>query len=105
MGPCLFLYPEREWDKVQERLERQRARIDPEQRPFYLQLMRDTAETTVDAQGRISIPSHLAELAGIGGEALFVGSGQIIEMWDPGRYAEYVGEAEEGFDRWRVQYL
>ena len=36
------------------RLDRQKARTDPEQRRFYLQLMRNTAEATIDSQGRIS---------------------------------------------------
>lgn len=90
---------------MQERLERQRARTDPQQRPYYLQLMHHTAEATVDGQGRISIPPHLSEVAGIEDEILFVGAGEVIEMWDPDRYREYVVGAEEGFDAWRIEFL
>lgn len=87
------------------RLERQKARIDPEQRRHYLQLMRHTIETTLDSQGRITLASHLAELAGIEAEVTFVGAGEVIEMWNPARYTEYVGGAEEDFDGWLVKYL
>lgn len=93
------------WEKVLERLERQKARIDPEQRRYYLQLMRHTAETTVDGQGRISVPQHLVDAAGLGKEVLFVGAGEAIEMWDPRTYAEYVGESEADFESWFSKFL
>lgn len=105
LGSCLFLYPLVEWDRVLARFDRQKARIDPEQRRHFLQLMRHTVETTVDAQGRILLPSALAKLAGISDEVTFVGAGDVIEMWDPKRYEEFVGQAGEEFDRWLTQYL
>ncbi len=67
--------------------------------------MQHTSEAAPDAQGRISVPPHLAELAGIEQEVVFVGAGDVIEMWDPKRYEEYVGHAEKGFDGWLAQYL
>lgn len=105
IGSCLFLYPFAEWDKVVARLERQKARIDPEQRRHYLQLMRHTIEATLDGQGRITLAPHLAELAGIGEEVTFVGAGEVIEMWNPARYEKYVGGAEKDFDGWLAKYL
>ncbi len=88
-----------------ERLERQKARIDPEQRRFYLQLMRHTYDAPVDQQGRIMVPDPLAKLAGIRREIVFVGAGEVIEMWDPDRYVEYVGQAGDDLDRWLARYL
>lgn len=105
LGPSLFLYPAAEWERVVARLERQKARVDPEQRRHYLQLMRHTVEAPVDAQGRITLPRALAELAGIEGEVTFVGAGEVIEMWDPKTYEAYVGAAEQDFERWLLQYL
>lgn len=67
--------------------------------------MRNTAESTIDNQGRITVPPHLAELAGLEREVVFVGAGEVIEMWDPETYAEYVGEAGEGLDPWLAQFL
>ena len=93
------------WEKVVERLERQKARVDPDQRRLYLQLMRNTAESPVDAQGRISVPQRLLHLAGIDGEVVFVGAGEVIEMWDPERYETYVAEAGDELDDWLIRYL
>jgi MraZ protein len=105
LGRCLFLYPQAEWEKVLARLERQKARIDPKQRRSYLQLMQHTSDATLDAQGRITLPPHLAELAGIEKEVLFVGAGEVIEMWDPATYRKYVGGAEKDFDDWMAKFL
>ena len=88
-----------------ERLERQKARIDPEQRRFYLQLMRHTFEASLDPQGRITVPDALTGLAGIEREVLFVGAGDVIEMWEPARYARYVEGAGEELDRWLTRFL
>lgn len=105
LGPCLFLYPVAEWRKVVDRLERQKARVDPQQRRFYLQLMQHTAEATIDSQGRITLAPHIAEVAGLQREVVFVGAGEIIELWDPKRYAEYVGGSDEELDRWLTRFL
>jgi MraZ protein len=105
IGPCLFLYPAVAWNKVVERLDRQKARTDPEQRRFFLQLMQNTVETSIDHQGRLSIPPRLTELAGIEREILFVGAGEVIEMWNPERYADYVGSADRELDQWLERFL
>lgn len=104
-GPCLYLYPTVEWDKVLARLERQKVRVDPEQRRQYLQLMQFTAEAPLDGQGRIHLPQHLAALAGIQRDVVFVGAGDVIEMWDPIRHGEYVGGTEADFDGWLAKFL
>ncbi len=101
----MFLYPLAEWEKVLARLERQKARVDPKQRRNYLQLMEHTADAVLDAQGRVTIPAHLAQHAGIKKEVLFVGAGEVIEMWDPGTYRKYVGGAEKDFDAWMTNFL
>lgn len=105
LGRSLFLYPLEEWEKVLVRLERQKARIDPRQRRNYLQLMEHTTDAALDAQGRVTIPQHLARHAGIEKEVLFVGAGEVIEMWDPGTYRKYVGSSEKDFDGWLTKFL
>ena len=72
---------------------------------LYLQLMENTADAALDAQGRITIPPHLARHAGIKKEVLFVGAGDVTEMWDPGTYRKYVGGSEKDFDAWMTNYL
>lgn len=51
-------------------------------------------EMECDRQGRILIPAHLREFAQLKKEACIVGTGPIIEIWDP----ELLRQDEEGED-------
>jgi MraZ protein len=47
-----------------------------------------------DGEGRIIVPEHLIARAGIGESAMFVGVGLKFEIWEPGRYAEHLGQQQ-----------
>ena len=47
------------------------------------------ADVTVDSQGRINIPQNLLEKAKIEKEALVVGMGDHVEIWNPDLFASY----------------
>lgn len=40
-------------------------------------------EPTMDKEGRIIIPEHLAAFAGIEGEVMFIGAGRSFQIWAP----------------------
>ena len=48
-----------------------------------------------DGEGRIMLPQKLAEHAGIGEQASFVGRGATFQIWSPGRLGAYQDEARE----------
>jgi MraZ protein len=48
-----------------------------------------------DGEGRIILPGHMAEFAGIGEEAAFVGRRKTFQIWEPKRLAEYEEAARE----------
>jgi MraZ protein len=59
---------------------------------------------TPDAQGRIGIPQHLLQSAGLAKEAKFLPLADRIEIWDPQRYLETSAPAKvdlkKGGSRW-----
>jgi len=55
-------------------------------------------EIELDAQGRVLLPKKLTDLAGIDGEARFVGLGPFFEIWSPARFDEYVVENSRLYD-------
>ena len=55
-------------------------------------------EIELDAQGRVLLPKRLADLAGIGAEARFVGLGPFFEIWSPARFDEYVVQNSRLYD-------
>jgi MraZ protein len=84
---CLYLYPEDEWQKVENQL----SQINPfsqEGRLVKRTFLRFAEDLSLDNQNRIPIPSQLAEWAGIDGKAIFIGSGERIEVWSPQKLDE-----------------
>lgn len=90
IDPCLYLYPMDKWEAVEERItgvneytRRGRAVI----RNF----LRYAEDLVLDKQNRLSLPGDLMEWAGITTAAIFIGSGESIEIWSP----EKLKEADE----------
>lgn len=63
-------------------------------RLFYARAQR----VELDSQGRIRIPPDLAQLAGLGSEAVLVGVRDHLELWDRGRWESYLAERQSRFD-------
>lgn len=51
----------------------------------------------MDAQGRVLIPQHLREAAGLTKEVTFVGMLDHAELWDSGRLADETRDVREHF--------
>lgn len=78
--PCLYFFSPEAWQDQVERLlqlDALRSEARDAQRKFFA-----TAEECVfDRQGRITIPAHLRESAGIIKDVAVVGVGTKIEIW------------------------
>jgi MraZ protein len=49
-----------------------------------------SAEIEVDRQGRMPIPAHLREFAGLDAEVLVTGAIDRVELWNPAAFAQRV---------------
>lgn len=49
----------------------------------------ESVQLGFDPEGRVMMPSHLLAAAGIASEAVFIGKGEIFEIWEPAAYADY----------------
>jgi len=86
--PCLYLYPGDEWEKVEEKLSRINS-FNRRGRTVRRNFLRHAEDLTLDKQYRIPLPSQLKEYAGIDGSAIFIGNGEMIEIWSPEKLAEF----------------
>jgi MraZ protein len=94
---CIALYSEAQWARVEERLQQLPGkRMD---RAFKRALLMNAKRVTVDAQGRITIPSALLGRAELGKEAVLLGQGTHIEIWNPERLQAVLGEAQASFEQ------
>ena len=100
---CLDVYGREDWFRlVQSRF----AALDPlskEARQFQRYLYAGASEAELDKQGRVNIPAHLLEHAGLKRDVIVAGTGDHLEIWDRETWrrelAEVEGSAEDVAER------
>ncbi len=80
--------------KLHERMES----LDPfseERDAFATTLFGQSQQLGFDGDGRITLPESLIEAASLVEQAVFVGKGEIFEIWEPAAFAEHAKRARE----------
>ncbi|MDO5142640.1 MAG: division/cell wall cluster transcriptional repressor MraZ [Eubacteriales bacterium] len=84
---CLAVYPEQEWDALEERIRRlgngEKAR---RVKRYYFA---NAFDAQLDAQGRILIPANLREFAGLHKDVAVIGQLDHAEIWDSEKWRSY----------------
>jgi len=98
---CVFLYPQDVWERVEDQIGGLNT-FQSETRAFTRNILRWAEDTTLDGQGRISLPKPLLDFAGLtagnGAKALFIGALDHIEVWDPDVFDAYLNEQPEEYE-------
>lgn len=80
---CLFVYSVDEWDQLAAKLrELPISKSAPLNRFFFA----GAAEAEPDKQGRVLLPAHLREYAGLDRDVTIAGVSNRAEIWDSGRW-------------------
>jgi len=87
--PHLTLFPEEKWQEVEERLMEFGAAGRQEMNAVRM-LLASLTEVSPDKQGRILVPAHLQEMAGLSGAVILLGMRDRVELWDPATYRSEV---------------
>jgi MraZ protein len=85
IGECLAVFPSDQWDELNADILK-RPRTDPAVARFRHFVLAGAHEADPDGQGRVVIPAHLREYASLGNEAVVIGNGEHLEVWEPGRW-------------------
>ena len=85
IGECLAIFPQSQWDSINEKIAA-RPLTDPVVQEFTHFVMGGAHEAEPDGQGRVVIPAHLRQWAGLGGETVVIGASRHLEVWEPGRW-------------------
>lgn len=85
---CLFVYPRSSWEKVAKKLQ-ELSFAQADTRGFNRFILSGAAEVECDSAGRILVPEHQKEFAGLGKTVVFAGVSDRVEIWDAARWAEY----------------
>lgn len=97
MDGCLFGYPNDQWSKLEEQLDKLPL-TKKDARSFVRFFYSSAAEIEIDKQGRINISSTLMEYADLVKNCVIIGVSDRIEIWDQERWEKFSKDAEENFD-------
>ena len=91
---CLFIYSKIEWDKLVSKL-KTLPFTKKDARAFLRFFLSGATEVTLDKQGRIAIPSPLANYASLIKECVVIGVNDRIEIWASESFDKYFNEYED----------
>ncbi len=86
IGQSLFVLSLPEWEKLQEKI---MAMPMSKARALQLYFFAGATEVEPDKQGRIMIPAHLREHAGLTKDVAFVGVSRRAEIWDYSKWTAF----------------
>ena len=95
---CLFIYSKSAWEKVAAKLQ-ELSFAQADTRGFNRFILSGAAEVGVDGTGRILIPDHQKEFAGLKKNVVFAGVSDRVEVWDTQRWNAYKAKIEKDADR------
>lgn len=97
LDQCLFVYPNSEWVRLEQKL-KQLPFTKSDSRAFTRLFFSGAMEVEADKQGRILIPNNLREYAGIEKEVMFIGVSNRVEVWSEEAWKGYFEQANENYE-------
>jgi len=88
IDPCLYVFTPGGWEEYTRAYITGHSLDDPNARLLKRFVLSNSREIDVDANGRINIPGDFLEYAGIEKDTVFVGMGDMAEIWSRARYEE-----------------
>lgn len=94
---CLFIYSLPAWKKIADRLQNL-SFAQADTRGFNRFLLSGAIEVSADKAGRILIPDHHKQFAGLKRTVVFAGVSDRVEVWDSGAWKTYKAHIEKQAD-------
>jgi MraZ protein len=93
---CLFVFPMAEFESIAQQL--RAAPVTHKAARAYSRVFFASASDEVpDKQGRITIPPHLRQYAGLTKDCVVIGASTRVEIWDQAAWETYLAESEDAF--------
>ena len=94
---CLFIFTQKEWKQISDHLS-QFSILQADNRSFNRFMFGGASESQLDSIGRILIPDHLREWAGLKQKATVIGVQSRLEVWDEDSWSSYKKKIESNAD-------
>lgn len=94
---CLFVFTAKEWETLAGKLNALPI-SQANARAFVRLMMAGAADVEIDSQGRVLVPGHLREYAGLKKNAIVAGVFTRMEIWDADAWKAYKTKTESASD-------
>jgi MraZ protein len=95
---CLFLFTDKEWQRISEKLIESSSMLSTDTRSFTRYMFGGASEVEVDSAGRILIPEFLKERISLKSKVAMVGVHNRVEIWSEKGWTEYKRGVEKRAD-------
>lgn len=102
--PCLVLYPMIEYKKIFSRIA-SLSEFNEEYRSLQRNFFRGNTEVELDSMGRFLIPKSMMKYGQLEKDAIVVGMGNRIEIWNPEVYEQYLISDPSEFSKLAEKFL
>jgi len=93
---CLYVFPTVEFRKIAEQLQAQPV-THKAARAYGRVFFASAHDELPDKQGRVTIPAHLREYAGLDRDVVVIGASSRVEIWDQEAWETYLATSEPDF--------
>jgi MraZ protein len=84
---CLLVYPRPDWEDIEQKLMKLPS-LNPRARRLQRLMVGHATEVELDGHGRLPVSPELREFAKLSRNAMLVGQGNRLELWDEARWLE-----------------
>ena len=95
---CLVLRPQSEFFRILNRLKKLNQ-FDSKSRNFQRKMLSGSTDLELDNNGRFLIPRSMLNYAGLDNQAMIIGMGDRLEIWNPQEYEKFLTNDPEDFAR------
>lgn len=100
---CVSIYPPPAYEALTQRFVSTQSPLDPKGRMMRRRFHARAHDESIDGAGRVRIPRHLIEHAGLGRTCMVVGADDHLEVWDPERWAAHERDIDAEVERMQAE--
>jgi MraZ protein len=93
---CLYVFPAAEFQRLAEDLQAQPV-THKAARAYSRMFFAGAHDEVPDRQGRVTIPAHLREWAGLDRDVAVIGASNRVEIWDQQAWEQYLASNADAY--------
>jgi len=99
LDPCVSIYSPGAYETLTERYVSSLSPLSSDGRMMRRRFHANAHDESLDSAGRVRMPKHLIDHAGLDGACVIIGVDDHLEVWSPERWAEHDAEIDARADR------